>query len=137
MLQPRSLEGRGAKRMLTDTNDEVVDTKTQPTNRSAEVAETQIRPDLLWDDQVRGLCVRAHGDGSKSFIFVYRIHNRQHFIRIGKTPIWSLEVARDRAKKLRSILNQGDDPALYQKQNNVVPVENLIQYIAEHLQTNP
>ena len=78
--------------------------------------------------------MRSYGDGSKSFIFVYRIHNRQHFIRIGKTPIWSLEAAQDRAKKLRSILNQGDDPARYQKQNNVAPVENLIQYIAEQLQ---
>jgi hypothetical protein len=123
--------------MLTDTNDEAVDTKTQPVDRNAEVAETQIQPDLLWDDQVRGLCVRAYGDGSKSFVFVYRIHTLQHFIGIGKTPIWSLEAARDRAKKLRSILNQGDDPARYQKQNDVAPVENLIQCIAEHLQTNP
>jgi hypothetical protein len=145
MLGPRSLEGRptptNAKTaefaMLTATNDEIVDIKPQPIDGNAEDAETQIRPDLLWDDQVRGLCVRAYGDGSKSFIFVYRIHNRQHFIGIGKTPIWSLEAARDRAKKLRSILNQGDDPVLYQKQNNLAPVENLIQYIAEHLQTNP
>ena len=80
--------------------------------------------------------MRSYRDGSKSFIFVYRIHNRQHFIRI-ETPIWSLEAAQDRAKKLRSILNQGDDPARYQKQNNVAPVENLIQYIAEQLRTNP
>jgi hypothetical protein len=68
---------------------------------------------------------------------VVHIKNCQHFIRIGKTPIWSLEAAQDRAKKLRSILNQGDDPARYQKQNNVTPVENLIQYIAEQLRTNP
>ena len=101
------------------------------------VVTAQTRPDLLWDDQVRGLCVRSYGDGSKSFIFVYRIQNRQHFVRIGKTPIWSLEAAQNRAKKLRSILNQGDDPARYQKQNNVAPVENLIQYIAEQLRTNP
>jgi len=68
---------------------------------------------------------------------VVHIKSRQHFIRIGKSPIWSLEAAQDRAKKLRSILNQGDDAARYQKQNNVTPVENLIQYIAEQLRTNP
>ena len=79
----------------------------------------------------------VYGDGSQSFIFVYRIDDRQHFIRIGKTPIWSLEAARDRAKKLRSILNEGDDPACYHKLNNVAPVENVIRYIAEHLQTKP
>src|SRR5262249_47635020 len=123
--------------MTTDTNDGVVESEAHPTDGNAEVAENQIRPDLLWDDQVRGLCVRAYGDGSKSFIFVYHMHNRQHFVRIGKTPVWSLEAAQDRAKKLRSILNQGDDPARYQKQNNVAPVENLIQYIVEQLQTNP
>ena len=125
--------------MATDTNDEVVESEAQPTDENPEVAENQISPDLLWEDQVRGLCVRAYGDGSKSFIFVYRIHNRQHFIRIGKTPNWSLESAQDRAKKLRSILNQGDDPALYQKLNKVAPVavEAVIKYIAEQLRTNP
>lgn len=45
--------------------------------------------------------------------------------------------ARDRAKKLRSILNEGDDPACCHKLNNVAPVENVIRYIAEHLQTMP
>jgi hypothetical protein len=123
--------------MATDTNNEVAESEAQPTDQNAEVAENQIRPNLLWDDQVRGLCVRVYRDGSKSFIFVYRIHDRQHFIRIGKTPIWSLEAAQGRAKKLRSILNQGDDPARYQKLNNVAPVEAVIQYIAEQLQTNP
>jgi hypothetical protein len=109
----------------------------EPTDTIAEVEQTERRPDLIWDAEARGLCVRVYGDGSQSFIFVYRIGDRQHFIRIGKTPIWSLDAARDRAKKLRSILNQGDDPARYQKQNNVAPVEAVIQYIAEQLRTNP
>jgi hypothetical protein len=120
----------------TDGNVEVLETEPPPVDKVAEVAETETRPDLLWDDQVRGLCVRVYRDGSKSFIFVYRIDHRQQFTRIGKTPVWSLEAARDRAKKLASILNQGDDPARYQKVNNVAPVENIIQYIAESLQTN-
>jgi hypothetical protein len=101
------------------------------------VAEAKARPDLVWDNETRGLCVRVYGDGSQSFIFVYRIGDRQHFIRIGKTPIWPLEAARDRAKKLRSILNESDDPAYYHKLNNIAPAERFIQYIAEHLQTKP
>jgi hypothetical protein len=40
-------------------------------------------------------------------------------------------------RKLRAILNQGNDPARYQKQNNVAPVEYIIRYIAEQLQTKP
>ena len=38
---------------------------------------------------------------------------------------------------LRSILDQGDDPARYHKQNSVAPVEKVIRYMAEHLQTKP
>ena len=123
--------------MTTQTNAELVETETRPTATNDEVVRRETRPDLVWDNETRGLCVRVYGDGSQSFIFVYRIDDRQHFIRIGKTPIWSLEAARDRAEKLRAILNQGNDPARYQKQNNVAPVEYVIRYIAEQLQTKP
>ena len=70
---------------LTDKNDEVVETKTRPTSdeisetdtrptdTSAEAEQTERRPDLLWDAEARGLCLRVCGDGSKSFIFVYRV----------------------------------------------------------------
>jgi hypothetical protein len=118
-------------------NDKIAETGAQPTDMSAEVEQTERRPDLEWDAEPHGLCVRAYGDGSKSFIFVYRLNDRQHFIRIGKTPTWSLEAARERAKKLRSILDQGEDPASYQKQNTVAPVESVIRFIAEHLRTEP
>jgi Arm DNA-binding domain/Protein of unknown function (DUF2934) len=118
-------------------NDKIAETGAQPTDMSAEVEQTERRPDVVWDVEAHGLCVRAYGDGSKSFIFVYRLNDRQHFIRIGKTPTWSLEAARERAKKLRSILDQGEDPASYQKQNTVAPVESVIRFIAEHLRTEP
>ena len=123
--------------MTTQTNAELVETETRPTATNDEIARREPRPDLVWDNETRGLCVRVYGDGSQSFIFVYRIDDRQHFIRIGKTPIWSLEAARDRTKKLRAILNEGNDPARYHKQNNVAPVEYVIRYIAEQLQTKP
>jgi hypothetical protein len=123
--------------MTTQTTAELVETETRPTATNDEVVRRETRPDLVWDDETRGLCMRVYGDGSQSFIFVYRIDDRQHFTRIGKTPIWSLEAARDRAKKLRAILNKGSDPARYQKQNNVALVEYVIRYIAEHLQTKP
>ena len=80
----------------TDKNDEVVETKTRPTSdeigendtrptdTSAEVEQTERRPDLVWDAEASGLCVRVYGDGAKSFIFVYRIGDRQRFIGIGR-----------------------------------------------------
>src|SRR5205085_598620 len=79
--------------------------------QSSDSEVTEKRPDLIWDDEAHGLCIRVYGDGSKSFIVVYRIEDRQRFIRIGRSPRWTLEAARTRAKEARSIIDQGRDPA--------------------------
>ena len=75
--------------------------------KAGSVPVLRAEADLLWDDEVRGLCVRVYGDGSQSFIFLYRLRGRQRFIRIGRSPEWSLETARIRAQELRSIVDQG------------------------------
>jgi hypothetical protein len=93
------------------------------------------RSDLIWDDTAHGLCIRVYPDDTKSFIFVYRIGERQRFIRIGTSPPWSLEAARARAKELRSIVDQGRDPARENRGREFQPVDDLIQYIAENLVT--
>jgi hypothetical protein len=99
---------------------------------SNEVVDTTARSDLIWDDEARGLCIRVYPNGTQSFIFVYRIEDRQRFIRIGRSPRSSLKVARARAKKLRSIIDQGRDPAGEKCANSeVMPVENMIRYIAD------
>ena len=104
------------------------------TDKDAVIAAIQPGPDLIWDDQARGLCTRVYRDGAQAFIFVYRINDRQRFIRIGKTPAWSLDAARKRAKKLQSTLDQGFDPESYRREpEQVAPVENVIQYIADQL----
>jgi Arm DNA-binding domain len=99
----------------------------------AEIEEAEPQPDSVWDDQVRGLCVRVYGNGSKSFFFVYRINDSQRFIRIGKTPVRSLEAARKRAGKLRAVVDEGRDPARsFREPNRIDPVENVMRHIAEH-----
>jgi Arm DNA-binding domain len=90
-----------------------------------------IQPDLIWDDEVRGLCLRIYGDGSKSFVFLYRIDGHQRFIRIGQSPVWSLKAARIRAQELRSIVDQGQDPRLTKYHENGETF--LTQYITEHI----
>jgi len=75
--------------------------------KAGSVPVLRAEADLLWDDEVRGLCLRVYGDGSQSFIFLYRLSGRQRFIRIGRSPEWSLETARIRAQELRSIVDQG------------------------------
>jgi hypothetical protein len=102
------------------------------------LVDSAVRPDLIWDDVVRGLCVRAYPDGSEAFIFVYRTQNRQRFTRIGKTPIWTRDAARKRALELRLIVDQGGDPATYNREpQKVRSVEDMIQYIADQQRTEP
>ena len=101
---------------------------------STDSAETTARSDLLWDDEARGLCIRVYPDGSQSFIFVYRINDRQRFIRIGRSPRSSLEAARLRVKEYRSIIDNGRDPAdAKHEDSDVAPVEDFMRYIAEQL----
>ena len=117
--------------MATDTNDKVTDT-------NAEVADTKTQPDLVWDKEAPGLCIRVYGDGAQSFLFIYRMNDRQRFLRIGKSPKWSLEAARKRAKELRAVIDQGGDPEIYNRERHKIgPVENLIRYISRELGTNP
>ena len=102
----------------------------------AEIAETGTRPDLVWDNEMPGLCVRVYGSGKKSFIFVYRRDNQQRFIRIGTTPRWSLEGARRWAKELRSAIDRDHDPELYNhERQKIKPVESFIQLIGETQQS--
>ncbi len=113
--------------------DESAPSGVQP-SASDDLAETPMRSGLIWDDEARGLCVRVYPGGSQSFIFVYRINDRQRFIRIGRSPRWSFEVARIRANEFRSIIEQGRDPAGDKREDSEIgPVEDLMRYIADEL----
>jgi Arm DNA-binding domain len=133
--------------MTTDANDELK-TETPLTDMSGEHDEIETRPDLLWDKEAPGLCIRVHGDGSTSFILVYRVDDRQRFVRIGRTPMWPLEAARKRAKELHGVIDQGGDREIYNHERDkarsvdyeryeVRPVEDVIRYIAEELGRKP
>ena|ERR1700687_2145700 len=101
---------------------------------SNDIAEITTRSDLIWDPEARGLCIRVYPDRSQLFIFVYRINDRQRFIRIGRSPRWSLEVARIRVNEYRSIIDQGRDPAGEKRDDSdIAPIEDLMRYIAEEL----
>jgi Arm domain-containing DNA-binding protein len=119
------------------TQDEAVASGAQPAD-SDDLVEAEPCPDLIWDDEAPGLCVRVYGNGSKSFIFVYRFKDQQRFTRIGRTPEWSLQAARVRAKELRSMIDQGRDPAGEKHEpKDPTPVAELMQFLAEHPPTTP
>lgn len=51
--------------MVTDTNEEGVAAETSSPDTIAEVPVTERGPDLVWDKEAPGLCVRVHGNGAK------------------------------------------------------------------------
>ncbi len=112
------------------------ETEAPASELNAEPLIIEPRPDLVWDDKAPGLCTRVYAGGAQAFIFVYRKNDRQHFVRIGNTPVWSLEAARKRAHKLRAIVDQGGDPATASRGPDTIrPVETVIGLIAEQLRT--
>lgn len=65
---------------------------------------------LFWDKDTANLGLRITANGSKSFIFEGSLNNQTIRITIGNVSNCSIEAARARAIKLRSLLNQGIDP---------------------------
>ena len=101
-----------------------------------DVVENATRPDLIWDDEARGLCVRVYPDGSNSFIFLYHINGRQRFTRIGCSPGLSLKAARTRAGELRRIVAEGRDPVGNERDRRwITSFEKFLRQTAEHVST--
>jgi len=98
--------------------------------------ENATRPDLIWDDEARGLCVRVYPDGSSSFIFLYHITGRQRFIRLGCSPGLSLKAARTIAGELRRIVDEGRDPMGDERDRRwITSFEKFLRHTAEHVST--
>jgi hypothetical protein len=97
-----------------------------------DVVENATGSDLIWDDEARGLCVRVYPDGVKSFIFLYHINGRQRFIRIGCSPGLSLKAARNRARELRRIVDEGCDPVGNERDRRwITSFDKFLRHVAE------
>jgi integrase len=90
-----------------------------------------------WDNDPRvpGFGLRVHAGGMKSFFINYRFDGRECRHTIGAFPRWSVTAAREEAKELRRLVDQGRNPAGERRQRREAPtVQDLIdRYIAEHL----
>jgi integrase len=65
---------------------------------------------ITYDAEIKGFGLRLTAAGSKSFVLNYRIAGRERRMTIGGYPAWSAAAARDEAKKLRRLVDQGVDP---------------------------
>jgi integrase len=92
---------------------------------------------ITYDGEVKGFGLRVTAAGSKSFILNYRIAGRERRLTIGGYPAWSAAAARDEAKKLRRLVDQGVDPLAERQEMAKAPTVQALweRYEQSHLPT--
>ena len=87
------------------------------------------------DKTVRGFGLRITAAGAKSFVLNYRTAGQERRLTIGSFPTWSVAQARDEVRRLRRLIDQGEDPLGERIAGREAPtVRGLAErYIEEHL----
>lgn len=65
---------------------------------------------FVWDLEVPGLAVRVTFRGARSFIFERKFKGRTLRLTIGSCTAWRLPQAREEARRLQRLIDQGIDP---------------------------
>ena len=65
---------------------------------------------FLWCEEVKGLAVRATTGGAKSYIFQAKISGQSMRVTIGDVSVWSIADAQKEARRLQTLIDQGNDP---------------------------
>lgn len=65
---------------------------------------------FLWDEEMPRLAVRARSTGTKSFIFKGTLNYKDIRITLGSTDAWTIEAARDEARRYQRWIDEGRDP---------------------------
>jgi len=67
---------------------------------------------ITYDDAVKGFGVRVTAAGGRAFILNYRrkLDGRERRYTIGNHPDWSTTAAREEAKRLKRLVDGGNDP---------------------------
>jgi integrase len=64
----------------------------------------------LWDEDMPRLAVRARPSGAKSFLFKGALNYQSIRITIGSVDAWTIEAARDEARRFQRMIDDGKDP---------------------------
>jgi integrase len=79
--------------------------------KKLEPADRTAMAKVYYDDLMPGFGCRITYTGRRSFVLNYRTHaGHERRVTIGKWPFWSVEGAREEAKKLRREIDRGGDP---------------------------
>src|SRR3954470_14151549 len=101
------------------------------TKRLVDATEPKASNQLIWDDELKGFCLRVHTTGSKSYLLRYRVRGTQKQITIGHHGPMTADEARRKAIKLLSEIKNGGDPAPTRGTPTVADV--CARYLDEHV----
>ena len=65
---------------------------------------------FLWDVTAPGLALRATPAGKPAYVFQSRYQDKTIRLTIGNPDAWNIEQARDKAKALQRLIDDGTDP---------------------------
>jgi integrase len=89
---------------------------------------------FLWDEKLRGFGVKVTPAGNKVFILQYRLGGRSTPVRrytIGRFDPWSPEQAREKARALKRLVDDGIDPATVRFERVRAATEFTVKVIAD------
>lgn len=96
-----------------------------PSRIAAHTCPADASQAFLWDTATPGLAVRATA-GKRAFIFQGRFAGKSIRITIGDTEVWTIEQARQRARELQGLIDQGRDPRLVKQEKIAADVQTRI-----------
>jgi integrase len=77
---------------------------------------------FLWDTEAPGLAARATPSGAKAFIFQAKLNGQALRITIGDVRAWGIDKAREEARRLQSLIDQGRDPREVKRETTAADV---------------
>jgi integrase len=98
---------------------------------------TVTKKTLTQDGKVKRFFAQVTRDGCRSFVIRYSVNRRERLYTIGRFPDWHTEEAREEARKLLRLVDQGVDPKEQRDEaREAATVEELAErFLAEHAPT--
>jgi hypothetical protein len=107
--------------------------KSFKTKLSKHIVETIKPPQagqiFIADSECRGLHLRVIQGGTRSFVFVGRVHGKKYSVTLGKWPRMSLQEARQRVNDYRREIVRGVDP--FKLEETALPEEQAARDLAD------
>ncbi len=89
---------------------------------------------IYYDTEVKGFGLRVTKAGFRAFVLNYRSRGVERRLTIGSFPDWKVSAAREEAKRLKRLIDQGRDPMGERHEERAAPTVNDLvdRYLAEH-----